>query len=122
MIASPIRLDPNSDEAIREQVYQLERGVRPMALLGGVPSEKAAMEEAYGRLQALSGPTVIPFVIDVGTGWAQCGFASAQWAIELFRWAHSIRPKSYNHIAMVTGLLLGYSPHAIGQYLDRSVG
>ena len=117
-VTLPFKLDPDSDDAIREQTYLIERGVRPVATFGTVPIELA--ESVYARLASCSpSPRVIPFVIDRGGGRAICGLARNRWCVDIIRWIHTdkVAPE---YRAMVLGLLLGYSSESIEEYVSRS--
>jgi hypothetical protein len=108
-----------SDDAIKECAYLVERGVRAMALIGGFRADKASMDVALDHISnpKLSGQDTIPFVVDKGDGIAMCGYASERWVVDLYRWTAANAPPDI--AAMVTGLLLGYSPEAVRRYLDR---
>ena len=116
--APPFKLDPDSDDAIREQAYLIERGVRPVATFGTVPVELSQL--AYARLGACSlSSRVIPFVIDRGGGRAICGLARNRWCVDLIRWIHTDKvPQEYR--SMILGMMLGYSSEGIEEYVSRS--
>ena len=119
-----MRLDPTtdwlpSDDLLSEQSYLVARGVRPMALVGEFPSD--LMIAIATRLEAQADQDAIPFVIDLGEGHATCGYASAGWAVELYRWVMG-KEIPQEHRERILGLLLGYSPVAVASFEDRAAG
>ena len=109
-----------SEDSIREQAYLIERGVRPMALLGHCEADSLAMLRVATKLESLSVDyDVISFVFDRGDGTADFGFVSDAWILDLYKWIQ-IAPKiQFNR---VLGLLLGYDVKAIGRYEQLSSG
>jgi hypothetical protein len=88
------------------------RGVRPLALVGSCePSETHTVRY---RLLRLTTPGAIPFTIpgDGGSS-AECGYAARAWVVDMLRWAWTVPLVQRQRLL---GLLLGYSPDAIGQF------
>lgn len=105
-----------SDEVITEHAYLVARGVRALALVGHAPADELAMLRIATRLEAISVPGTVPFVLDRGDGICDFGFAASRWAVDLFRWV-SIDPSVPRvQCARVVGLLLGYSAEAIERF------
>lgn len=113
-----------ADEVIREHSYLVARGVRTLALVGRCKAEPLVMLKAATRLEALGDAAVVPFVLDRQDGFADCGFAAAGWALDLYRWLVLADPASVppEQRERVTGLLLGYSAEAIRLFEDRMPG
>ena len=103
-----------SDDVIEEQFYLIARGVRPMALLGSIPTEGDLMLQVSTRIETLAEGTVTPFVVDRGDGLADVGYAAAPWVVDLFRW--TFRYAADPQLSRVVGLLLGYSAQAIADF------
>ncbi len=73
------------------------------------------------KLEGLSVPGAIAFVIDRGDGRADYGFSAMRWAIDLLRWTNSDAvPLVQRH--RVLGLLLGYSADAIREFEEQASG
>lgn len=109
------------DDAIREHVYIVARGARPLAILGTIEALPMLMERVATRLATLSVEHAIPFVIDAGDGRAEVGYAATKWAIDLLRWVYTSGvPEPQNH--RIIGLLLGYSPQAVRDYEEGCSG
>ena len=64
------------------------------------------------RLLRLTISGAIPFVGDLKGG-AESGYAARAWVVDLLTWAWTV-PAVQRH--RILGLLLGYSPDAIGQF------
>lgn len=111
-----------SNDVIREQIYLISRGVRPMSLIGSVKAEHQEMKNLYQKLSGLapinggsSEIVPIPFVVDCGKGRAVGGFATHTWIPETYQWLNQAEVPS-KHISRIIGLLLGYSTGAIAAY------
>lgn len=78
-----------SDQSVREQSYQIARGVRSLALIGQCDAGARAMSRVRARLDALAETGAVSFLCDRGDGSAEYGYAAAQWAIDLYRWVVS---------------------------------
>ena len=105
-----------SDDLLREQAYLVERGVRPLAWICAVSSDKESMEKTYERLTTVMYPSLaIPFVVPWKDGvFADVGFAEERWVVDMLEWAHSGDiPDVQLH--RIICLLLGYSPKAIAE-------
>ena len=113
-----------SDEVIQEHSYVVARGVRALALVGKCEADPLTMLRAATRLEALGDPAVVPFVVDLGAGHADCGFAAAGWVLDLYRWLALSDPAVVppEQRERITGLLLGYSVEAIRLFEDRLPG
>lgn len=101
-----------SDDVLREQVYLVARGVRPLALAG--ECDVAETFAVRSRLAVVAAREALAFVRDLGKGRAACGFASHAWAIDLFVWASTEAPALQRD--RILGLLLGYSPDAVRRF------
>ena len=113
------KMDNDSMTHIIEQAYLIDRGTRPMTLLPQRVHDELPDKEIIDRLASLSAsyPGAIPFVLrDSQKSVTQCGFASHRWVIDLFRWAQTV-PEPYQD--WIVGLLFGYSPAAIDDWLHR---
>lgn len=109
-----------SDDAIREQAYLVERGVRALALVGRVAPNEAEMLAAASKLEILAiGRYIIPFVFNRGDGGADYGYAAAPWVFDLYRWITTSSDVPKEQRTRITGLLLGYSAEAIKKFEDR---
>src|SRR5690348_4926586 len=85
--ASKPRADLWSNDYIAEHAYLVERGVRPLGIVGHVEADGLVMLQAAGQLERASiGAAVIPFVIPRLDGFADCGFAAASWVVDLYEW------------------------------------
>jgi hypothetical protein len=120
-----VTLPADSNDLIREQSYLIARGVRALALLGHCTNEPVEMLRRATLLDSLAEPGAIPFVIDRGDGFADWGFAAAQWVLDLYSWltkktAQDAVPQQ--QVARILGLLLGYSTDAIRQFEENRSG
>jgi hypothetical protein len=109
--------------ALREHAYLVERGVRPLAIIGSVQAIPALMEAAYSEvLKAAVGTYAVPFTMNMGDGTAEYGYAAAPWVLDLYKWTcdSADMPQANKH--RIIGLLLGYSVDAIGRFDDRFSG
>ena len=108
-----------SDDCLQEHIYLISKGVRPMALVGSCEAEPTIMLRAATLIETAAAlQRVIPFVIDRGDGFADFGYASHQWVIELFEWAISEGcPRNKTH--QIIGMLLGYSSSEIEAHTRR---
>jgi len=117
-IEQDVSLPLPSDDAVREHAYLVARNVRPLALIVTFRANDLLMLQVATKLEALAEAPAIPFVIDNGDGMADCGYASAAWVIDLFRWVGKAKlPET--HLRRVIGLLLGYSVDAIARFEER---
>lgn len=113
-----------SDQSVREQSYQIARGIRALALIGQCDADARTMSRVRARLDALGETGAVPFVCDRGDGTAEYGYASAPWAIDLYRWvvnqkADDVVRSHQRH--RIIGLLLGYSAAAISDFETAAV-
>lgn len=112
-----------SDDYILEHAYLVERGVRPMAIVGYIEAKDPELLQAASRLEIISTQNnVIPFVVVRADGIADCGFASAKWVVDLYEWLvrSSDVPEIHGH--RIRGLLLGYNVKAIRMHDGRISG
>lgn len=113
-----------SDDLVQEHAYTVARGVRSISLVGHLQAQPLLMMRAASRLETLCAPGAIPFVVDRGDGYADAGFASKRWALELYQWVvtehENAVPDKQRH--RVLGLLLGYSPEAIDSFEQERSG
>ena len=119
MIAEPTW----SDDYLSEHAYLVERGVRPMSIVGHVEGGAEFLLRVASRLEIISVYNrVIPFVIKRADGIADCGFASEQWVVDLYEWLVQSAdvPNIQEH--RIRGLLLGYSADAIRDHDARGCG
>jgi hypothetical protein len=113
-----------SDDTLREHAYGIARGVRPLALAGMCRAEPDEMLAAQTRLEAMGEPGAIAFVCPRTDEFADCGYASAAWVIDLYRWmvgaVDDVLPSKHRH--RMVGLLLGYGVSAIADYEEQAAG
>lgn len=110
------------DGLVREAAYLVARGVRPMALVYDGAADRLSMLQTATQLERLGDPGCIPLVVDHNDGRAGCGFASAQWVIDLYQWITSGVAVPPEHRHAILGLLLGYSTSAIDEHLQALSG
>lgn len=101
-----------SADLVREQAYQISRGVRPMALLGTCGHDRIAEVRGLLTVQGQHHPEALPFVLSDGDV-VHFGFAAASWVVDLFRWAQG-QPEAQRE--RIEGLLLGYGPREIERH------
>jgi hypothetical protein len=112
-----------SDDYIEEHAYLVERGVRPLALVGHVPNDKPSMLQAASKLETISvNMRVVPFVVARRDGFADCGFAAAKWVVDLYTWVVQSKTVPKRHLHRIRGLLLSYSAEAIRTHDERGSG
>jgi hypothetical protein len=107
----------SADSLTFEHAYLVARGVRPLALVGHCPTDALCLHRAQQQLESFAAAGAIAFVCDRGDGFADYGFAGAQWAIDLYRWSvqkNDAVPVAQQH--RIIGLLLGYSTAAISDF------
>jgi hypothetical protein len=112
-----------SDDYLSEHAYLVERGVRPMSIVGHVEGGVEFLLRVASRLEIISVHNrVIPFVVKRSDGFADCGFASEQWVVDLYEWLVQSTdvPDVQEH--RIRGLLLGYSADAIRDHDARGCG
>jgi hypothetical protein len=112
-----------ADETLREYSYLVERGVRPMASICVFKADETLAALVYAAIASpgVSGQRAVPFVCRDWLGRCHCGYASAPWVIDLYRWSQSGQvPECHRH--RIVGLLLGYSSEAIGDFERRRAG
>ena len=113
-----------TDAVLTEHAYLIQRGVRALALVGHCPADEFTMLRMVTRLESVDAPGAIPFVLDRGDGFADCGYAASPWVLDLYRWVattdENAVPDVHRH--RVLGLLLGYSSSAIESFEDRLAG
>lgn len=104
--------DLPSPDLVREQAYQISRGVRPMALLGTCSHELVV--EVRGRLEVggQHHPEAMPFVLSDGDA-VHFGYSAAAWCVDLYRWAQG---QPLEQRERIEGLLLGYGPREIERH------
>ena len=106
-----------SEDGVTEQLYLIERGVRPMSLVASFTGDGDLPLKVATKLEMISmGSTVIPFVISRDYNIYDCGFASEKWVVETFKWTREVNEPMRSR---VLGLLLGYSTTAIRDFEDR---
>lgn len=119
----PILSQLGSDGDISESAYLIERGVRPMSIVGQVKGEGLELLQISSHLEILSiNMNVIPFVIPRKDGFVDCGFAAAQWVVDLYEWLVQSDNVPIIHEHRIRGLLLGYSSEAIRDHDERCCG
>lgn len=113
-----------SESCVSEHAYLVARGVRPMAIVGGVETgKKDRMLQAASRLEIVSiGEAVVPFVVPRDDGIADCGFAATRWVVDLYAWLVGSNDVPEEHAHRIRGLLLGYDAKAIRDHDDRDCG
>jgi hypothetical protein len=111
-----------SDDLLAEQAYLVARGVRPLSLVGHCEADPMTMLRVATRIERVTCPGAVPFVIDHGDETASYGYAGAAWALDLYEWANNpaLVPQEQRH--RINGLLLGYSGSAISRHEDETSG
>ena len=105
-----------SDDELTEQAQLIDRGVRPLTLLKGIPTDPHLLLRASTRLEKVSsGTRAIPFVLNC-RGRIDCGFAGSKWVVETLRWSSGLTEP---YRSRILGLLLGYSVTAIEDFHQR---
>ncbi len=76
------------------------------------------------KVEALSDPKVIPFVLDRGDGFADYGFAGARWVLDLYQWTILAGPSTLPPAQRdrILGLLFGYDLSSISLFDERASG
>jgi hypothetical protein len=110
------------DDLLREEAYQVARGVRPLALVGHCPSDEMTMLRIATEVERVSCPGVVPFVVDHGDGFAGFGYAGSAWAVDLYEWANDQTQVPQEQRHRINGLLLGYSVSAVARHEDETSG
>ncbi len=112
-----------SADYVSEHAYLVERGVRPLAIVGHVEDGEVSMLEAASRLEIASvHMRVVPFVVRRLDGFADCGFAAAAWVVDLYEWLVSSGDVPPEHAHRIRGLLLGYDVASVRAHDDRTCG
>ena len=106
-----------SDSVLAEQARLIELGIRPLMLLPRFPSDDDLMLRVATRLETVCGNSAVPFVIAVGNGTAECGFAASKWVVETLDWITKKTEDPYR--SRLLGLLLGYSTSAIQDFEQK---
>jgi hypothetical protein len=122
MVAVPIKHEIlGKESALAEHAYLVARGVRHIAEVGTIPKKRLEMLRAMTQLETIAPEGAVPFVCPTRDGFAKCGFASSQWALELFKWTLTSQiPKKQR--SRILGLLFGYSREAVRDFEDRACG
>jgi hypothetical protein len=105
-------------EALAEQAYLVERGVRALALVGCCPVNEATHLAAELALAGQLSPGAVPFVVSQQDGRADYGYGASRWAIDLFVWASSDAVPLIQR-ERILGLLFGYAPEAVERFESR---
>lgn len=112
-----------SCDTIEEHLYLVSRGVRALAIVGTCESDPLEMLKTATTIEGIANGQAVPFVVDREDGFADYGFASSGWAVDLFRWTVvKSGPVSERQRGRILGLLLGYAPEAIARFEDQSGG
>jgi hypothetical protein len=106
-------------DLLREHAYLVERGVRPLALIGNCSADPGVMFTTISRLKRVPGIRAVPFVVPDGSGEASYGYAASAWAVDCLRWVLNDAPEAQRHRFL--GILLGYSP-AIREHEEYQAG
>jgi hypothetical protein len=110
-----------SEDLLAEQAYLVARGVRPLSLVGHCPADELTLLRVATRIEAVTCPGAVPFVIDHQDGTASFGYAAAAWALDLYAWANAATvPQEQRH--RINGLLLGYAVSAISSHEEENSG
>jgi hypothetical protein len=109
-------------ELLTEHAYLVARGTRPMALAGWCPADPDVMLRVATRLEGTAEAGALPFVIDHHDGTATYGYAAARRVLDLYQWIARDPAVPQEHRERITGLLLGYAPHAISRYEEGVTG
>ena len=111
-----------SVELFTEHAYLVARGTRAMALAGWCSADPAVMLRVATRLEGVAETGALPFVIDHQDGNATFGYAAARWVLDLYEWIIRDTAVPQEQRERITGLLLGYAPHAISRYEEGVTG
>ena len=118
-IRSILQMENQNSELLKEHAYLIARGVRPLALVGHCEDDEIGMLRWATLLESAGAQGAIPFVMPRGDGFADYGFASAQWVLDLLSWLNSDTvPTVHRH--RVLGLLLGYDSDAIRDFGEQA--
>lgn len=108
--------------AIEREAYLVERGVRPIALMGTRPADATEKVRLLTQLKKFCYKMdVKPFVIDRNDGAVEYGIASAGWALDLFKWLLSAKIPQVQK-DRIQGLLFGYDIKSIARFEELSNG
>ncbi len=111
-----------SDDYITEHAYLVERGVRPLAIVGHIVAAAEGMLRIATRLEVAAVAGIVPFVIARRDGIADAGFAAAKWVVDLYEWLVQCEYVPTEHAHRIRGLLLGYSVDAVRAHGERMTG
>lgn len=121
----PLGLD--SLGQLRDAIYLVSRGVRPMALVGQVTEGDKDTTAQILRMAALDGQagglaTLLPFMVEGEEGWYSCGYTCHRWVVDLYEsLMEDCAGISWEARSQIMGMLLGYSNEAIGHFSTKSV-
>lgn len=97
-----------------EHAYQIDRGVRHLAIVGTCADVEELRDHNMKRMVAEQHDfKAIPFAISRGDGAADYGYAAEHWVIDTLWWLQTV-PKP--HSDRIRGLLLGYDAKSIGSF------
>jgi hypothetical protein len=86
-----------------------------MAVVCSVPSTEAGQVFSDLQTGAAYSPGAVPFAVERSDAMVDCGYAAAQWAVDLYRWVWSPNVPSHQR-DRICGLLFGYSSSAIEKF------
>jgi hypothetical protein len=120
--ANDTPITTHDDEPLALHAEMVAHGVRMIAQAGHCRADEVGMLMAATEVERHGCPGAIPFVVNTGKGSAVYGYASHQWALDLYRWVVSVDavPESARH--SILGLLHGYSPDAIRSFHESVSG
>jgi hypothetical protein len=115
---------PVDAEVLAEHAYLVARGVRCLAIVGRVEAgDSLDLLRLATQVEGAGQSGAVPFVIDNGDGTADCGYATAAWALDLYRWAKCGAAGVPPHQAdRIIGLLCAYSAEAIRRFEEEGSG
>ncbi|KKN79957.1 hypothetical protein LCGC14_0334650 [marine sediment metagenome] len=107
--------------AASNDAYLVSRGVRALALCGMCEARPEEMASILDMLREAVGGTgshdAEPFIFQTGE-WAHYGFCSEPWVLSLYKWlTENSGAVPEEHTDAICGMLFGYSPPAISQFL-----
>src|SRR4051794_24143635 len=77
-----------SEDLLKEQAYQVARGVRALSIVGHCAADQMMMIRVATEVERSSCPGAVAFVIDHANGFASFGYAGASWVVDLYEWAN----------------------------------
>ncbi len=101
--------------------FLVSRGVRTLAISGVCENQPKIILERFAMLRdAAQDTSAQPFLLAVD-GWVYYGFYLEPWALRLYEWLkHHDSTVPKEQADSIYGMLFGYAPPAISEYLCRT--